>query len=134
MPSVPTAPVAAGSFVLGYGAVEVTGSRFVGGIVLVLGGLWCTRAWLRRRDARTAGVLLAVAFVVFVASHLLGLVLGPWPAVLLTAAVMGAAAWLRADARGMGARRTDRRGDLRGTWAPPASTTSGLRSDAAPPT
>jgi hypothetical protein len=100
---VPTAPVAAGSFVLGYAVVAATGSRTLGGLVLLLGGLWCARTWLRRHGPRTAGILLGVAAAAFVASHLLGLVVGPWPAVLVTAVAVGAAAWVRADARAVGA-------------------------------
>ena len=95
---VPTAPVAAGSFVLGYGVVAATGSRTLGGLVLLLGGAWCARAWLDRHGPRTAGVLLGVAAAAFVASHLLGLVLGPWPAVLLAAGAVGGTVWVRADA------------------------------------
>jgi hypothetical protein len=96
---IPTAPVAAGSFVLSYAVVAGTGSRPLGGVVLLAGGAWCARAWLRRHDSRTAAVLLGVAFGAFIASHLLALAIGAWLAVLLVAAAMGAAAWFHADAR-----------------------------------
>ncbi len=102
MRGTPTAPVAAATFVLGYAVAVTTGSRALGGLVLLLGGLWCARAWLRRHGPRTAGGLLGVAGAVFVASHLLGLVLGPWPAVLIAATTVGVAAWVRADARALG--------------------------------
>jgi hypothetical protein len=99
MRPVPTAPIAAGSFVLGYAFVAATGSRALGGVVLLIGGAWCAHAWLRRHDGRTAGALLALAFCGFIVSHLLGLLIGAWPAVLLVAATVGAAVWVRADAR-----------------------------------
>jgi hypothetical protein len=95
----PTAPVAAGTLILGYAVAVSTGSRSLGGVVLLIGGLWCIRAWVRRQGARTATALTGFALGAFIASHLLGLVIGAWPAVLLVAAAMAAAAWTRADAQ-----------------------------------
>lgn len=40
-----------------------------------------------------------VGFGAFVISHLLGLVVGAWPSVLLVSAVVAAVVWIRADAR-----------------------------------
>jgi hypothetical protein len=94
----PTAPVAAASLIVGYAVAAGTGSRFMGGLVLLIGGLWCLQAWTRRRGARTATMLAVVGLGVFVASHVLALVLGAWPSVLLVAAVMAAVVWSRADA------------------------------------
>ena len=102
LPSVrltPTAPVAAGSLIAGYAVVASTGSRPLGGVVLLIGGLWCIRAWSHRHGARTAAILTCAGLGAFVASHLLALAIGAWPAVLLVAAAMAAAAWIRADAR-----------------------------------
>jgi hypothetical protein len=93
-----TAPVAAASFIAGYGTVAATGSRAAGGVVLLAGGAWCVRAWLRDHDRRTAATLAGVAFGAFVLSHLLALAIGPWPAVLLVALGTGAIVWQRADA------------------------------------
>jgi len=42
--SLPTAPVAAGSLIAGYAVAVASGSRALGGVVLVLAGLWCLRA------------------------------------------------------------------------------------------
>ena len=43
---------------------------------------------------------LVVAFgVAFAASHLLAVVIGAWPSVLVVAALMGGLAWLLADRR-----------------------------------
>jgi hypothetical protein len=99
MRPIPTAPVAAGSFILGYAVVASTGSRTLGGVVLLIGGAWCARTWMLRHGSRTAVTLLGVAFGAFVASHLLALAIGAWPSVLLVAAAMATATWTRADAR-----------------------------------
>ena len=67
-------------------------------MVLLIGGAWCGRIWLQRHGSRTAATLLGVAFVAFVASHLLALAIGAWPSVLLVSAAMAFATWTRADA------------------------------------
>jgi hypothetical protein len=97
MRTIPTAPVAAASFVVSYAVVVATGSRPLGGAVLALGGLWCIHAWFQRHDARTATALGSVGLGLFIASHLLALVIGAWPSVLVVAGVMGVVAWVRAD-------------------------------------
>jgi hypothetical protein len=95
----PAAPLAAGSLIASYGVVAATGSRPLGGVVLAAGGVCCIEIWRRRHGRRTAAQLGAVGFTAFVASHLLALALGPWPAVLIVAATTAAAAWALADAR-----------------------------------
>jgi hypothetical protein len=94
----PTAAVAAGSLIVGYAVAVTTGSRPLGGVVLLAGGLWCIRVWLGRDGPRTAAVLAGVALAAFVASHLLALLTGAWPAVLIVAAVTAAVVWTRFDA------------------------------------
>ncbi|HWF35235.1 MAG TPA: hypothetical protein VG295_07675, partial [Solirubrobacteraceae bacterium] len=54
--------------------------------------------WLRRDGRGTALRLAAVGFSAFVLSHVLGLLIGPWPAVLVAAAATAAAAWRLSDA------------------------------------
>lgn len=93
----PTAPLAAGSLIAGFAVAVATGSRPLGGLVLALGGLACIRIWLLRDGPRTAVILTGVAFAAFVLSHLLGLLIGAWPAVLLVAAFTGAVVWVRSD-------------------------------------
>jgi hypothetical protein len=44
-------------------------------------------------------MLGCVGFAAFVLSHLLGLVIGPWPSVLFVSAVVAAVVWTQADAR-----------------------------------
>jgi hypothetical protein len=97
VPITPTAPVAAGTLIGGYAVAAASGSRPLGGVVLLLGGLWCIRVWTRRNGARTAAVLAGVGLCALVLSHLLALAIGAWPSVLLVSAVMGVAAWSRAD-------------------------------------
>jgi hypothetical protein len=95
----PTAPVAAASLIAGFAVAIGTGSRPLGGVVLAIGGLWCIQAWRRRHGTRTAVVLGCVGFGAFVLSHVLGLVIGAWPSVLLVAAIVAAVAWAKADSR-----------------------------------
>ena len=102
----PTAPVAGGTLIVGYAVAASTGSRFLGGVVLVIGGLWCIQTWTRRHGTRTATTLAFVGLGALVLSHVLALAIGAWPSVLLVAAAMAAAAWTRADARATGPRRT----------------------------
>jgi hypothetical protein len=95
----PTAPVAAASLIVGFGVATASGSRPLGGVVMLAGGLWCIRAWTRRHGVRTAAELTGVAFTAFVVSHLLGLLIGAWPSVLVVSAVTALVTWLRADSR-----------------------------------
>jgi len=101
MPSLPTAPLAAGSLIAGYGVVAASGSRPLGGAVLAAGGIGCIELWRRRHGTGTAVRLAGAGLLAFVASHVLALVVGPWPAVLASAAAMGATTWALADARGL---------------------------------
>jgi hypothetical protein len=95
----PTAPVAAGSLIVGFAVAEASGSRPLGGAVMLVGGLWCIRAWTLRHGSRTAVELTCVAFAAFVISHVLGLLIGAWPSVLVVSAFTAVITWLRADSR-----------------------------------
>lgn len=97
MRSLPTAPLAAGCLIVGYAVAAGSGSRPLGGIVLLVGAVPCVRAWTLRRGPRTATVLTGVGLGALILSHLVALATGAWPAVLLSATVMGAAAWIYAD-------------------------------------
>ena len=100
MRNLPSAPLAAGTLLAGWAAVEVTGSRPVGGVVLLCGGLGCAALWRRRHGTRTALALTGVGVGAFVLSHVLslGLGIGPWPAVLTVSAITALIVWLKADA------------------------------------
>jgi hypothetical protein len=100
----PTAPVASGTLIAGYAVAAGTGSRPLGGVVLLLGGYWCFRTWTRRHGTRTAVALTGVGAGAFVLSHVLALAIGAWPAVLVVATVMAGAAWTQADAPAMRSR------------------------------
>ena len=98
MSRVPTAAIAAGSLIGGYGVAASTGSRPLGGVVLAAGGLWCIRIWIGRLGPRRTAELAGVGFSAFVLSHVLALAIGAWPSVLTAAAVTGAIVWVRSDA------------------------------------
>ena len=93
----PTAPLAAASLIVGYAVAAYTGSRPLGGVVLAVGGIWCVRVWVRRCGPRTAVTLGCVGLGAFVLAHLLALVIGPWPSVLLVSCVTALVVWTRAD-------------------------------------
>jgi hypothetical protein len=84
--------VAAATFLAGFGVAELTGVRAVGGLVLLAGGAWCARAAFRLAGGPATVALVVIALALFVVSHLLGHLIGAWPAVLVTAAVVAFAA------------------------------------------
>lgn len=99
MTRVATAPLAAAGLIVGFGVAVVSGSRPLGGIVLAVSGLSCLAIWLRRDGGRTAALLTVVGLMAFVVSHVLGLVIGAWPAVLVVAAVTAGVCWRSSDSR-----------------------------------
>lgn len=99
-----TAPIAAGGLIAGFGVAVATGSRPLGGVVLAACGLACIAVWLRRDGGRTAARLTAVGLLAFAISHLLGLVIGAWPSVLVVAAVTAGMCWWLSDSQRVGAR------------------------------
>lgn len=97
--NVPTAPIAATGLIVGFAVAVLSGSRALGGLVLVICGGACIAIWLRR-DGRQMTVILTIAgLLAFALSHLLGLIIGAWPAVLLTAAATAALYWRASDRR-----------------------------------
>ena len=99
MTRVTTAPIAAAGLIAGFAVAVVSGSRPLGGLVLAICGLTCIAIWLRRDGRRTAALLSLAGLLAFAVSHLLGLVIGAWPAVLLAAAATAALCWRLSDAR-----------------------------------
>jgi hypothetical protein len=95
----PTAPLAAAGLIAGFAVAVATGSRPLGGVVLAGFGLVCLSIWRRRDGSRTAAVLAFVGLLAFALSHLLGLLIGSWPAVLAAAAFVAVASWRLSDAR-----------------------------------
>jgi hypothetical protein len=98
-PRVATAPIAAAGLLAGYAVAVGSGSRPLGGVVLAAFGLTCIAVWLRRDGAKTAAWLTAAGLLAFAFSHVLGLVIGAWPAVLVSAAATAAACWIGSDSR-----------------------------------
>jgi hypothetical protein len=96
---VATAPIAATGLIAGFGVAAASGSRALGGLVLAICGLTCIAIWLRRDGRRTAGTLTFAGLSAFAVSHVLGLIVGAWPAVLLVAAATAALCWHVSDAR-----------------------------------
>jgi hypothetical protein len=94
----PTAAIAAGTLIGGYGVAVASGSRPLGGVVLLAGGLYCVRVWHRRHGTPTAAALGGVGLAAFALSHLLAQAIGAWPSVLTVAALTGAIVWMRSDA------------------------------------
>lgn len=106
MRRVPTALIAALTLVVGFAVAQVSDVRALGGAVLLAGGAWCAvRAWRPAGALRTV-VVLVVAALCFVASHLLAPHLGAWPSVAVVAAVLAAVTWVLVDRpAGVAARR-----------------------------
>jgi hypothetical protein len=101
----PTAPIAAGSLVVGYLVARKSGVRPLGGGVLAAAGGWCAREWTRRSGAPRAGALLGVYAAAFAGSHPLAKRIGAWPAVFTSAAASGAASWVLSDRAAAGGDR-----------------------------
>jgi hypothetical protein len=104
VPAVSRIPlIAALTFLVGFAVADATGVRALGGVVLVLGGIWCAREARPLVGTRPTALLLGIALVLFALSHVLGLVIGAWPAVVVTAALvaLAAAAIVRRGAVGL---------------------------------
>lgn len=95
----PTAPLAGAGFIAGWAVVAVSGSRPLGGVVLAAFGVACIWISSSRDSPWITTALVAVAASAFVLSHLLGLVIGAWPAVIVAASVTAALCWRLSDAR-----------------------------------
>jgi hypothetical protein len=98
---VATAPIAAFGLIAGYGVAVASGSRPLGGLVLAACGLVCVGIWLRRDGRRTALLLTIAGLTAFVLSHVIALVIGAWPAVLIAAAAIAALCWRVSDSRSL---------------------------------
>ena len=99
-----TAPIAATGLVAGFGVAVASGSRPLGGVVLAACGLACIAVWMRRDGRRITIQLTAAGLLAFALSHVLGLVIGAWPSVLVVAAATAALCWRLSDSRWLRAR------------------------------
>ena len=97
MTRAPTALIAAGSLIAGFGVAEVSGLRWLGGVVLVAGVAACWPRWRRRAGTAGAAGLLTGYLAAFVLSHVIAGTLGAWPSVFLVSAFVAAGCWIVAD-------------------------------------
>ncbi len=105
-PRFATAPLAAAGLIAGYAVAVASGSRPLGGLVLAACGLVCIATWLRRDGRRTATLLTVAGLAAFALSHVIGLIIGAWPAVLLAAAATGIVSWRLSDSRHVSVKRS----------------------------
>jgi hypothetical protein len=94
-----TAPIAAAALILGYGVAVLSGSRALGGVVLVCVWAVCAAIWLRRDGGGAAARLTGIGLIAFALSHIFGLLIGAWPAVVVSAAAVAYASWRVSDSR-----------------------------------
>ena len=94
-----TALLAATGLIGGFAVAVISGSRALGGVVLVIFGVACIAIWLRRDGRQTATMLTMAALGAFALSHVLGLVIGAWPAVFAAAAATAVLCWRACDSR-----------------------------------
>lgn len=100
----PTAPIAAAGLAAGFGVAVATGSRSLGGVLLGGCGLACIAIWVRRDGPRTAAALASAGLLAFAVSHLLGLVIGAWPAVAVVTLATAALCYRVSDRHRAGRR------------------------------
>jgi hypothetical protein len=86
--------VASATLIIGFAVARATGVVWLGGIVLVLGGLWCAWKWWRTFGLLVALLGVIVYFVAFVLSHPFAKAVGAWPSTIIVALVAGALACL----------------------------------------
>jgi hypothetical protein len=110
----PTSLLAATGLIAGFGTAVGTGSRPLGGAVMAVFGLTCIYFWVKRDGTSTAVKLTLVGLAAFVMSHVLGLVIGAWPSVLLVSAVTAWFCWRWSDSRWL-ARKVHAAGPLAGS-------------------
>jgi hypothetical protein len=99
MTRIPSAVVAAGGLIGGYGAARWTGKRQLGGAVLAAAGAAAAQQWRRRAGGPAAGALTAAYLAAFAGSHPLAKKVGAWPSVLGVAGAVALASWAVADRR-----------------------------------
>ncbi|MFF3504927.1 hypothetical protein [Streptomyces sp. NPDC003247] len=99
MVKVPSAVVAAGGLVGGYGVARWSGKRQLGGVVLAAAGAAAARQWQQRAGGTAAGALTAAYVAAFAGSHPLAKKVGAWPSVFGVAGAVALASWAVADRR-----------------------------------
>jgi hypothetical protein len=95
----PSSALVAAGLVVGFAVAQGTGSRALGGVILVGTGLAAARLWVRRRDWQHAVLLGLVYLAAFVLSHVLTLGFGvpAWLSVVLVTILAAAPTYWVAD-------------------------------------
>ena len=88
-----TAAVSGIVLVVGFGVAQITDNRSLGGLILLLGAIYCAIQWWRCAGALPAILSVGIFVVAFVVSHPLGKVIGSWPSVIFVALRVGASAY-----------------------------------------
>ncbi|MFD7103903.1 hypothetical protein [Streptomyces celluloflavus] len=99
MAGIPTAVVAAGGIVGGYGVARWTEKRPLGGVALAAAGVVAAREWQRKAGKVTAVALSGAYVAAFAGSHPLAKKIGAWPSVFAVAGGVALASWVAADRR-----------------------------------
>ena len=77
------------SLVIGFSVAQSTGLRWLGAVILVIGGVVCALAILPVEGARATLILAIVYAAALAISHPLGGAIGTWPSVLSVALITG---------------------------------------------
>ncbi|MEV0371345.1 hypothetical protein AB0I10_16180 [Streptomyces sp. NPDC050636] len=99
MARIPTAIVAAGGIVGGYGVARWTKKRPLGGVVLAAAGAVAARGWQQKAGNATATALSGAYVAAFAGSHPLAKKVGAWPSVFAVAGGVALASWAAVDRR-----------------------------------
>ncbi|MCM1970838.1 MULTISPECIES: hypothetical protein [Streptomyces] len=97
MAKIPSAAIAAGGLVGGYGVARWTKKRPLGGAVLAAAGAVAAKQWQHRAGGKAAGALTAAYVAAFAGSHPLAKKVGAWPSVIGVAGAVALASWAVAD-------------------------------------
>lgn len=89
---VPSA-IGAVALIVGFGIASVTGVRWLGGIALIAGAIWCGIKWWQLAGPLRAIIAVLVFGIAFVISHPLGNAIGSWPSVFVVAVLAGVLAY-----------------------------------------
>ena len=89
MTRIVTAATGAVTLIVGFGIASVTGVRWLGGIALIAGAIWCGIKWWRMAGPLRAIIAVLLFGIAFVISHPLGNAIGAWPSVFLVALIAG---------------------------------------------
>ncbi|MFI9052649.1 hypothetical protein [Streptomyces sp. NPDC053427] len=100
MVKVPTAIVAAGGIVGGYGVARWTKKRALGGVALAAAGAVAAKGWQEKAGGKAAAALSGAYVAAFAGSHPLAKKVGAWPAVFAVAGGVALASWVAVDRRG----------------------------------